>query len=56
VYLCCVEREKERKVVGIDEILCLCCEREREREMARARKRGCENSAGLMLIFFFSSL
>lgn len=28
---------------------CVLCER--EREMARARKRGCENSAGLMLIF-----
>jgi hypothetical protein len=32
VYLCCVEREKERKVVGIDEILCLCVVRERERK------------------------
>ncbi len=39
MYLCCVEREKERKVVGIDEILCLCVVREREKERWQEQER-----------------
>jgi hypothetical protein len=39
VYLCCVEREKERKVVGIDEILCLCVVRERKRDGKSKKER-----------------